>query len=275
MFSVLCLSAGGKNESHLKIAATIFPLSDIAGQISSGTQTQVVTILPAGANPHTFELSPRTIKELEGTRIVFVIGRGFDDWIKAVAESLPLAQAVAVDRGIDFIKPGSEDPHYWLSITNAKIVAKNIAHKLAELEPHNKNRYEANLARYLSQLDEVDQNIRNLLSNLRARKIMTFHNGWQYFAREYGFEIVGTVEPSLGGEPTPKRLAHLDDLIREHQIKVLFSEPAVSKAVAESVAKDFNVRLFELDPIGGSSGADFLDLMKANAEVVHEALSYG
>ncbi|MBI4372869.1 MAG: zinc ABC transporter substrate-binding protein, partial [Candidatus Omnitrophica bacterium] len=85
----------------------------------------------------------------------------------------------------------------------------------------------------------------------------------------------GTVEPSLGGEPTPKRLAHLDDLIREHQIKVLFSEPAVSKAVAESVAKDFNVRLFELDPIGGSSGADFLDLMKTNAEVVHEALSYG
>lgn len=115
-----------------------------------------------------------------------------------------------------------------------------------------------------------------MLSNLPVRKIITFHDGWRYFARDYGLEVVGSVEPSQGSEPTPKRLTHLADVIREQKIKVLFSEPAVSKTVAESLAKDFHLRLYELDPMGGSSNRkSFLDLMMANAHTIREALIHG
>lgn len=281
----VCFSANAEDKTDLKVAATIFPLADIAQHIASsaplgfrrgGGEAKIVTILPAGANPHTFELTPQTVKELEGTQIIFVIGHGFDDWIKAVGESLPGAKTVAVDEGIDLVEPGSEDPHYWLAITNAKIIAKNIAHALMELKPERKEQYQMNLVRYLEQLDETDRSIRKMLSNLPVRKIITFHDGWRYFARDYGLEVVGNVEPHQGGEPTPKRLTHLADVIREQKIKVLFSEPAVSKTVAESLARDFHLRLYVLDPMGGSSNRkSFLDLMLANAHTIHEALTYG
>ena len=283
----LCFSAGASAEDKtgLKIAATIFPLADIAQHIASsepmgfkpgGGEAKVITILPAGANPHTFELAPQAVKELEGSRIIFMIGRGLDNWVKASGESLSKVKTVTVDEGIDLVKLGGEDPHYWLSIANAKIVAKNIARALAELEPEKKDQFQSNLDRYLRQLDETDRSIRKMLSNLPARKIITFHDGWRYFARDYGLEVVGNVESSQGSEPTPKRLAHLGNVIREQKIKVLFSEPAVSKTVAESVAKDFQLRLYELDPMGGSGNRkSFLGLMLANAHTIREALSNG
>lgn len=289
VFAVVALSFSAnvkaENKTNLKIAATIFPLADIAQHIASsepmgfkpgGGEAKVITILPVGANPHTFELVPQAIKELEGARIIFVIGHGFDDWVKTIGESLPKAKTFTVDSGIDLVKPGSEDPHYWLSIANAKIIAKNIAHALSELEPEKKDQYEGNLARYLERLSEADRSIRKMFSDLPVRKIITFHDGWRYFARDYNLEVVGNVESSQGGEPTPKRLTHLADVIREQKIKVLFSEPAVSKAMAESVAGDFHLRLYELDPMGGSSNRkSFLDLMMANAHTIREALHDG
>lgn len=283
----LCLAPGLKavNQPDLKIATTIFPLADIAQHIASskpmgfrsgGGEAKVVTILPAGADPHTFELTPQAVKELEDARIIFMIGHGLDDWVRAIGESLPKAKMFTVDSGIDLGKFGAEDPHYWLSIANAKIIANNIAHALAELEPGKKDQFQSNLDRYIRQLDETDRSIRKMLSNLSARKIITFHDGWRYFARDYGLEVVGNVESSQGSEPTPKRLTHLADVVREQKIKVLFSEPAVSKMEAESLAQDLHLRLYELDSMGGSGNRrSFLALMLANAHTIREALSYG
>lgn len=265
------LRAEAKND--FKVAATISPLADIAKHIAS---SEVISILRAGANPHTFELSPQMIKGLEGVRIIFVIGHGFDDWIEAIGESLPDAQTITVDEGIDFLEQGGKDPHYWLSIANAKIIAQNMARALSEFNPERKSSYEENLNRYLGTLDEADERIRIVLSDLTSRKIITFHDGWRYFARDYGLEVIGNIEPSQGGEPTPKHLFHLGKVIQSENIEVLFSEPAVSKALAESLAKDFHLRLYELDPIGGRSRyMSFIDLMTANAETIREALSHG
>ncbi len=289
VFAIVALYFSGnvkaEDKTSLKIAATIFPLADIAQHIASsepmgfkpgGGEAIVVTILPAGANPHTFELAPQAVKELEGARVIFMIGHGFDDWVKAIGESLPKTKTFTVDSGINLLKSGAEDPHYWLSIANAKIIAKNIAQALSELEPEKKDQFQSNLDRYIRQLDETDRSIRKMFSGLSARKIITFHDGWRYFANDYGLEVVGTVESSQGSEPTAKRLAHLGDVIREQKIKILFSEPAVSKTVAESVAKDFHLRLYELDPMGGfGNRKSFLALMLANAHTVREALSHG
>jgi len=285
MVVMLCFSANTRAEgkTNLKIAVTIFPLADIAQHIASsepmgfkpgGGEAKVVTILPAGANPHTFELAPQVVKELEDARIIFMIGHGLDDWVKASGESLPKVKMVTVDEGIDLVKLGGEDPHYWVSIANAKIIAKNIAHALTDLEPEKKDQFQSNLDRYIRQLDETDRSIRKMFSNLPTRKIITFHDGWRYFARDYGLEVIGNIESSHGSEPTPKRLAHLGDMIRDQKIKILFSEPAVSKTEAESVAKDFHLRLYELDPMGGSGNRkSFLALMLANAHTIREALS--
>ena len=268
-------SVAKADATEIKIAATIFPLANIASHIV-GEKGKVITILPAGANPHTFELTPQEIKELGGVRMIFAIGHGLDDWVKRTGESLPQARTVIVDQSIALVHTNEEDPHYWVSIVNVKIIAGNIARALADVDPARKNEYEANLGLYSVRLDEADRNIRKLLSDLPARKIVTFHDGWRYFARDYDLEVVGNVESSHGSEPTPKRLARLGGIIREQKIKVLFSEPAVSKTVAESLAKDFKLHVYELDPFGDSKPKqDFIDLMTANARIIHEALNHG
>ena len=219
------------------------------------------------------------IKELHGTRAVFLVGHGFDDWVRAVAESLPEVKMFPVDKGINLIDQDGEDPHYWLSITNAKIIARNIAEALGEINPKAGKEYETNLSLFLSKLEEADRGIKEMFANLSAKKLLTFHDGWRYFARDYGLEIIGTVEPANGGEPTPKQLIRLAEVISKYDIKVLFSEPAVSKTVAESVAGDFHLRIYELDPIGAPAGSasrqGYLELLMANAHTIHEALSYG
>ena len=271
--SLFSVFAQSEQPSGLKIAGTIFPLSDVAKQVA-GEQSEVRTLLPAGANPHTFELSPAAVKELQGVRIVFAIGHGFDDWVHASVDHVEGLETFKVDQGIVLIREAREDPHYWLSIRNVKIMASNMAEVLSRLDPAARDRYQTNLSRYLMKLDETDGAIRKLLEDSRGRKVVTFHDGWRYFARDYRLDVLATVEPSVGSEPTPKRLAHLTDLIAKHKIRVLFSESAVPQQVAGSIARDLNLKLYQLDPFGDGTRS-FLDLMMANAQVVSEALRDG
>lgn len=254
----------------LKIAATILPISDIVKSIA-GPETEVVTLLPPGANPHIFELTPQLIKKLDGSVIIFRIGKGFDDWITGVFDNLPASQLIQLDQGIQLI---NHDPHYWLSIRNAKIMARTIADKLIETDSSNKVQYETNLKHYLEELDQADQYIKDELSNLPNKKIITFHDGWRYLVRDHGLEVVATVESSEGSEPTPKRLAKLHKIVRDHQIQVLFTEPAVPQSLAESIAHNFNLRLVQLDPLGSEKeNQTFIKLMLHNADKIEEALT--
>ncbi len=255
----------------LKVAATISPLADIAEQI---TGEEVFAILPSGTDPHVFELTVKAVKQLNEVRVIFVIGHGLDDWVGRIVETAPETRLVVVDQGISLLDAPHVNPHYWLSVKNAKIIAANIARALSEIDPERAGEYEGRLGRYLIQLGELDEKIKTLFSGLSDRNMITFHDGWGYFASDYGFEILGSVEACLDQGPTPKRLAELFETARSGNIKVLFSEPAVPKEMAESVARDGRFKLYQLDPIG-RPGQSYVDLILENARTIHKALNGG
>lgn len=237
----------------------------------AGDKAEIVTLLPAGANPHTFELAPSLIKKLDGSAVIFTIGKGFDEWISGVSDNLPSTELINLNRGIEIIQG---DPHYWLSISNAKLLVQNIAETLIRLNPAESETYQANLSRYLDRLDMTETEIRSKMSGLEQKKIITFHDGWRYFARDYGLEVAATVESHEGNEPTPRQLANLEKTIRNNHIKVLFTEPAVSEPLAESICRDFNLRLVALDPFGTEDKEDsYIQLMLENADRVARNLS--
>ncbi len=269
-FVILVLGFIPRSEAApLKVAVTILPVADMVQQIA-GQEIQIVTILPPGANPHTFELTPRLIKELDGSKVIFRIGKNFDDWIARVSENLPGIQLISLNQGIKSI---NEDPHYWLSIENAKGMVKQIAQILIAADPSNQAKYQTNLIRYLEELDETDEHIKEELNSLPQKKIVTFHDGWRYLARDYGLEIVATVESSEGNEPTPQRLAKLYEMIHQHQIRVLFTEPTASRSLTHSIAHDFDLAVVELDPMGfKAENKTFINLMLHNADEIEEAL---
>jgi len=290
LLAVLLLMPGGRVQAETKkplvLAATLFPAADIVRRIA-GPAVRVIQVLPAGASPHTFDLTLGQVKELQGARLVFKIG-GIDDWIDSVAESLPGAAMVRLDKDIA-LKPMREeghdhgghrarrhpeyDPHYWLSAANAAVMARTIAAALCRCDPAHAALYHANGQRLASELAALHGEISKELSALKDRRIIVFHDGWRYFAAAYGLEIVAVFQLSPGREPTPRELQGLYAQARRHGITAIFSEPQLPATSLEPLLQDLGLKLVVIDPLGGAAPGDsYAALLRRNARAVRQAL---
>ncbi len=263
-------------ESGLKIATTIFPVFDIARNIV-GDKIQVIQVVPPGASPHTFEVTPQTALELQGVKAIFKIGNGLDDWIDGVAQSgAPNARIFTLSQGIDLRKfsDGSVDPHYWLALNNAQIIAQNIFQDVLEIDPANKDYYQSNLDAYLKKLDTADKKISATLADVSQKNIATFHDAWYYFAQRYGLNVITAFEPFPGKEPTPQYLSQFINDIKKYNLKVVFIEPQFSSQSLEQIAKDQGVNLVLINPAdGGASGNDdLITLLENDAQIMASVL---
>lgn len=285
-----CTEAPQTSPEKPKIASTIFPLYDMAKNIV-GDKFDVIQILPPGASPHTYELTPKQVKQLQGVSAVFSIGHGLDSWTDTLVETVPDVKRVVVDDGVRLKKLSSSEedeehehagaahhheganPHYWLSIENGKIISQNIAREIIRIDPANEDYYRAGLETYLANLDNLRTSIEARINTLSDKKMVTFHDAWAYFAEEFGLEIVGTFEPFPGKQPTPRYLAELQDLARRNKVKAVFSEPQLSDQAIASFVQDIGLELYVLDPLGGIEGRDsYIKLLTYNADVIVEAL---
>lgn len=276
-------NADKENQSNnLQIAATVFPLQDIAKNIVKD-KINVQLILPPGANPHTFEFTPRQVKELRNTKVIFAIGHGLDSWVNRIENSLSGTKIIITDKNIALRQSveifsdepeeeeGPIDPHYWLTLFNAKIIARNIADEIIAIDEGDREFYEKNFENYASELDLKDKEFKDKLRNIPDKNIITLHDAWYYFAQEYGINIAGTFEPSAGREPTPRYLARLKQAAEENNIKTIFSEPQVSTAALEPFAKDFGLSIQVLDPIEGVTSQSYLEGMGSNVDILIES----
>jgi zinc transport system substrate-binding protein len=235
----------------------------------------VKVIVPPGASPHLFEFSPRQLQALQNVRAVFAIGHGLDNWATQVTNVVPGARVITVDQGIDLrtFKDGTTDPHYWLHFGNARKITDNIAKALIEIDPGHAEVYRENAKAYKEKLGEKERELREVLAPAQNTPILTFHDAWFYFSENFGLKIAGTFEPAAGEEPTPRYLAELQRKIKSEHIRIIFIEPQLSTGVLESFAKDNQVAIAELDPLGGMQGrTTYLDLMAFNANSIRQAL---
>jgi len=280
-----CSKASKTSTGKKKIAATIFPLYDIARNIA-GDKVEVVEILPPGASPHTYELTPRQVKQLQGVSVVFGIGHDLDNWADTLVDTLPDVRKIVVDEGIhlkEFLaheEHGAHEhkganPHYWLSVENGKTIAENIARELMRIDAANESYYRANLEAYLTDLDNLKRDISDRFDTLSDKKIITFHDAWFYFANEFGLEMVGTFEPFPGKQPTPRYLAELQETAKRNNVRAIFSEPQLSNEAIASFVSDIGLELYVLDPLGGVEGRDsYIKLFNYNADVITKALKH-
>ena len=267
------------------IAATIFPLADIIRNIA-GAAAQVIQILPAGASPHTFDLTPGKVRELQKARIIFKIGV-IDDWIDGVAESVPGAEIVSLQNHValkpfhdgahhhDGVKtsPSQEfDPHYWLDARNGVIMTQNICARLSAFDPAHADLYSKNSQRYQQELLRLDNELKKACAALKNNKIIVFHDGWRYFAAAYGLEIIAVFQPAPGREPAPRDLQKLYAQARTYKIKAVFSEPQLPTASLEPLLEDLGLPLLILDPLGGAAADDsYIKLLRRNVQAILRA----
>lgn len=253
------------------IATTIFPLYDIVNEIS-GDAFRVVLLLPPGTSEHLFEPTPTTLRQLSEAQIVFAVGHGLDDWLQTLAPDRE--RIVVVDEDISLKassdeEKGSPDPHYWLTLQNGAAIAKTINKSLVARFPALDETITQRTDRYITQLLSEDKKLKQLTADLSQKKMVTFHDAWAYFAEAYGLQIVGTFEPSPGREPTPQYLSRIKETMATHALSVIYTEPQFSSNLIASFAKDYDVRLAELDPVGGfEKNNSYIKLITTNVQTI-------
>ena len=248
----------------LLVAATIFPLADITAELA-GSEAEVLTIVPAGADPHAFDPTPDLARKLEDGVLVIGVGAHLDDWVVSLSRGagvrlLLLSEGLTLTEG---------DPHIWLDpIMVRDELLPRIADALTEILPGSGDQIARRAEAYRDSLTNLDAEIRSELADVTSPHFVASHAAWGYFAARYGLEQVGAIYHGHGREPGPRELAALVDRARLAGVRGVFSEPQLGETAARALAHEIGAELGVLEPLGGpeAPGAEsYLDLMRSNA----------
>jgi len=255
---------------------TIGVLADWARQVG-GDRVEVTALLTGNESPHTYEISPADVKMLADARILFRVGLGMEEWLDPAIENAGNKGLTVVEAatGITDVIRGDEpdqagNPHIWLDPQMARISIDNLVRALVSIDPKGESLYRKREAAYFAQLDSLSGAISAELVSLSDKKFVTYHDAWPYFARRFGLDIVATVEPIPGQEPSAKELARLVDMIRSAHIKVVTTEPQLPSALPDMLAKETGVKVVVLNPLESQGG--YIDALGRAAKTLADAL---
>ncbi len=265
-------------------------LADIVANVAGG-KYQVRALAPAGTDPHTFQPTPDSIKILSRARVVFFNGAGLEEWwdrtIRSVAN--PEVPVIELSQGLATLgmaggeregrgRADGRDPHVWLDPTLVKVYVDRIRDALSRADRANAAFYADRVKAYHRELDDLDAWIRSEIQQVPAsrRKLVTFHNAFQYFARRYGLEVRGFVVESPGKEPSAKELAALTRQIKQERIPAVFAEADFNVKLLETLAGDAGVKvvtnLYDGSLSNGPPADTYIRLMRHNVAQMVNAL---
>lgn len=234
----------------------------------------VTVMVPPGASPHTYEVTPNQMAKLSRAKMYASVGSPVEfevTWLdKLVAQNKDMlvvdcSKGVKLVESIDPDEPGI-DPHIWTSLKNVKIMVSNICDGLTTVDPANSAYYRGNRDAYIAKLAALDDEITATLKDAVNRTFIVYHPAWGYFAHDYRLEQVGIERE--GREPQAAYMARLIKEARDKDIKVIFVSPEFSTKNAEVIANEIGGRVVVIDPLA----QDYLDNMRRVSAAFKEAL---
>ncbi len=279
-------------------------LADITSEVAGDTLA-VQSLLPEGADPHTYEPTPRDIASVAGADLVIINGSGLEGFIQKLIEN---ARGGAAGKGLHVVEasaglkgrtaregeavelgqtagssgaPVEIDPHFWLDPVLVVHYVQNIRDALKVLDPADTATFEKNAASYIAKLDGLDRWISKEVSAIPPadRKIVTNHESFGYFADRYGFQVIGTVIPGVSSDaaPTARQLARLVDRLKAAHVKAIFLETGTNQKLARQVAMEAGVMAVRTLYDHSLSAPDgpaptYIDMMRYDAKSVVDAL---
>lgn len=264
--------------AQVRVAATTPILQDLVRQVG-GDRVQVVGVVPLGADPHGFDLTPATARALGGVRLLFANGLGLEAFLPRLRGLLPRgARVVELAPGQpDLICPeeadrqgheghahGPCDPHLWLDPRYALRYAERIAQELTRLDPGGQEAFRRNLEAFRARVLEEDRRTEACLKG-RGLRVAVTHDALRYWARRYGVEILGTLADAEARETGPRARAALVQAARGGRVDRLIAEPQFPKERAQALARELGVPLAVLytDALDRAVPT-YLDLLRHN-----------
>jgi len=270
----------------IKAIATISIVGDVVKNVAGEAVNLVILVGPDG-DAHEYEPTPADSVNLAHADVIFENGLHLEHWLdKLYAASGSKARRVVVSQGVSpriFEDNSSEtDPHAWQDVTNVILYTQNVRDTLIALDPAHKDKYTTNAADYIAQLQSLDAWVQAqvALIPIDKRKLVTNHDALGYFARRYGFKIIGAVIPSAtteAADPSAKETADLLNIIKANGVHAIFSENMANPKLAQTLSKEAGVQIgpeLYTDALGpvGSNGETYLKMIKYNVGVFQKYL---
>ena len=274
---ILIMLSGCAKAPQAQVAATTLPVYDFTVRLCRGTDISVTRLVTEEVSClHDYSLSVRQVKAVEGADTVILSGAGLEDFMEDVLSEA--GHVTDASRGIDLIGYDEEhhdhhhdaDPHIWLAPENAKVMAMNICNALENQYPQHRDTLQGNLATLLKELDALLVYGEKQLSGLSCRDLITFHDGFAYFAEAFDLTILEAVEEESGSEASAAELKRLINTVREHKLKAVFTERSGSVSAANVIAAETGINIYVLDM--AMSGDSYFEAMYHNIDIIKEAL---
>ena len=263
--------AEGPPHGTVNVAVSVFPVYDIARNIC-GNSAEAFFIIPAGADPHTYEPLPSIARQLQGISLFIGISRGFDGWMEHyIPKNAP--RDYIINEKTQF--QGNANPHIWLSVRESKKIASTIARNLSEVDPSHRDIYKHNLNVYLMKLDDLDNTIAGMFKSSKSRSFIQWHEAWNYFAADYGLIIAGTVEREGSDKASVRSIKDIVERAKRDRVRVVVVSLNAEERTAGVLAGEIGGMIVRLDGIGdprSSDRSDYIQLMLYNAKTLAQSL---
>jgi len=276
----------------VKVATTVAPITSIVSNVG-GDRVEIVGIVPEGTNSHTFEPKPSVAEQLASADVVFVNGLVLEEPTKKLADANMKEGAELVELGTRSIPKseyaydssfprsgGKPNPHLWTDPKYAVAYAKIVRDELSERDPDNAGYYAANYERFEAKVDDFDAAMRESFATLprERRKLLTYHDAYAYFARDYDWTVVGAIQVSDFEDPTPKEVVELIDQVRSEDVPAIFGSEVFPSPVLEQIGNETGVEYVDVlrdDDLPGEPGDpehSWMGLMHFDYVTMTEAL---
>jgi zinc/manganese transport system substrate-binding protein/manganese/iron transport system substrate-binding protein len=263
------------------VVTTTTVFADIVRSVG-GARTDVHSIIPPGVGPEDYEPKPDDAKVLGDAQLIVSNGVGLDDFLNRLLDSGSGGKTprLVLGEGIEpIVVDGEPNPHFWLdpSLVRTGYLPK-IVTALSALAPADAATFQANATAYGTTLDALDTELKAKVATIPAanRKLVTFHDAFPYFARHFGFELVGVVVANVGQEPNAAELAALVEKVKSAGVKAVFSEAQFNPKLAQTLADEAGVTrvvttLYN-DALGPAPADTYPGMMRWNIDQIVEAL---
>lgn len=292
LLALLVFLAGcSGTKEYTPIAATTLPVYEFTSRLCEGTDLAVTRLVTESVSClHDYSLNVSQVRAAEAAELIVMNGAGLEEFMEDILHD---ADCIDSSAGIEILEfeEGHEhdhdheeeihkedhsghnhefDSHIWLSPANAMVMSRNICEGLCSRYPQHVDTFRANLETLLSDIEALKAYGEAQLSDLSCREIITFHDGFSYFAQCYGLEILRAVEEESGAEASAAELIELIKEVEHHNLPAIFTEINGSVSAADIIARETGASVHTLDM--AMSGESWFDAMYRNIDTMKEAL---
>jgi zinc/manganese transport system substrate-binding protein len=275
----------------MKVSALHPLMADLARQVG-GERVRVFDLVGEGGNPHRYEPRPADLKQMQGSSLVLAGGKNLEPYLDRLKSTLGGVTIVEVGRTIPSLTVGKDavytccpthaagtlDPHWWHGIDHTRRAARVVAQAFAEKDPEGKDYFMGNAAGYGQRLDALKKWAKSELAKVPRgqRKLVTAHNAFGYFAKEFGFEVIAVAGLTKEQNTTPQEQAKTIESVKQSGVSAVFPELGAAKKPLEAISKATGTRIgTPLIADGNGSGAEagFEAMIRHNVNAITSALA--